>query len=109
MMSRLKTVLVGILIISIFVHCGDKNSQYDSPLQGRISISVDESFEPVIREQPPPLGLRREVAGELKRNGVRWFLTADGDFATADLAEHKREWGATMVGQANGVYLYRFD
>ncbi|MEP7362577.1 MAG: glycosyltransferase family 39 protein [Acidobacteriota bacterium] len=64
---------------------------------------------PVIRETPPPLGLRRAATGELKRNGIRWFLTADGDFATADFAARRQEWGATLVSQANGVYLYRFE
>ncbi|HZO52235.1 MAG TPA: hypothetical protein VFB63_05945 [Bryobacteraceae bacterium] len=65
--------------------------------------------EPVVRELPPPLGLRRAAIEELKRSGVRWFLTAKGDFATDDFAARKQEWGVTLVGQANEVYLYRFD
>jgi hypothetical protein len=64
---------------------------------------------PVVREAPPPLGLRRAASEELKHSGVRWFLTAEGDFATADFAARKQDWGVTLVGQANGVYLYRFD
>lgn len=64
---------------------------------------------PTLREVPPPLAVRRAATAELRRNGVHWFLTAEGDFATADFAARKQEWGATLVGQADGVYLYRFD
>ena len=35
----------------IFVNCRNKNTQYDTPLNGKIFISVDESFKPVIDEQ----------------------------------------------------------
>lgn len=65
--------------------------------------------EPVVREAPPPLGLRRAAAEELKRNRVRWFLTAEGDYATPDFQARAKDWGATLAGQAAGVYLYRFD
>jgi hypothetical protein len=67
------------------------------------------SHAPLIRESPPPLGLRRAAAQELKRSGVRWFLTGAGDYATPDLAARTADWGATLMGEANGVYLYRFD
>jgi phosphate transport system substrate-binding protein len=45
--------IVGILICIVLLQsCGSKNSiQYDTPQQGTIHISVDESFEPVINEQ----------------------------------------------------------
>ena len=39
------------LIILLFVQCRSKNQAYDSPLKGKINISVDESFKPVISEQ----------------------------------------------------------
>ena len=65
--------------------------------------------EPVVREAPPPLGLRRAAAEELKRNNVQWFLTAEGDYATPDFQARAGDWGATLMGQAAGVYLYRFD
>lgn len=51
-MGRLiKTIFTCICIYSIFVNCHHENKQYDSPLKGKIFISVDESFEPVIKEQ----------------------------------------------------------
>lgn len=64
---------------------------------------------PVLRESPPPLGLRRAAAQELKRSGVRWFLSGEGDYATPDFAARSKDWGATLIGQANGVFLFRFD
>ncbi|MGI8951433.1 MAG: PstS family phosphate ABC transporter substrate-binding protein [Chitinophagaceae bacterium] len=44
--------LIFILLLTMF-SCNNKNEQvkYDSPLQGTIYISVDESFKPVINEE----------------------------------------------------------
>ena len=51
-MGRLiKTVFACIAVCLVFVNCRRKNQQYDSPLKGKIFISVDESFKPVITEQ----------------------------------------------------------
>ena len=51
-MGRLPGVFfICILISSIFIKCRNKVEQYDSPIKGTIFISVDESFEPVIKEQ----------------------------------------------------------
>lgn len=51
-MSRLfPKIISGIFLCLIFVNCRNKNLQYDTPLKGKIYISVDESFEPVISEQ----------------------------------------------------------
>ena len=52
MMSGLvKTILTCGCIGLIFINCRNTNQQYDTPLKGKISISVDESFKPVITEQ----------------------------------------------------------
>lgn len=52
MSSRyLKTVCTVIGIVLILVNCRNKTAQSDSPVKGKIFISVDESFEPVISEQ----------------------------------------------------------
>ena len=51
-MSRLfKIVLTGFCIGLIFVNCRNKVDIYDSPINGKIFISVDESFKPVIDEE----------------------------------------------------------
>ena len=51
-MSRyIKAVFTVICIGLIFVSCRNKTEQYDSPVKGKIFISVDESFEPVISEE----------------------------------------------------------
>jgi len=52
--SMQKYFLVFALIIIFVAGCNGKkhtNAKVDSPLNGTINISVDESFEPVIREQ----------------------------------------------------------
>jgi phosphate transport system substrate-binding protein len=52
MMSRLfKTIVNCIFLCLVFVNCRNKNIQYDTPLKGKILISVDESFKPVIDQQ----------------------------------------------------------
>jgi phosphate transport system substrate-binding protein len=55
-MSRiiyLERIAVILICMIAFWSCGNENnkSMYDSPKQGTINISVDESFEPVISEQ----------------------------------------------------------
>ncbi len=53
----MRKILVGVVMVCIVNVCGgckNKNApvvQYDSPRQGTIHISVDESFQPVISEQ----------------------------------------------------------
>jgi phosphate transport system substrate-binding protein len=49
--SLIKTFFTCIIICLIFVNCQSKSEQYDSPLKGKIFISVDEGFKPVITEQ----------------------------------------------------------
>jgi phosphate transport system substrate-binding protein len=51
-MSRLiKTTLTSILLCLIFINCKNKADNFDSPIKGKIFISVDESFKPVIDEE----------------------------------------------------------
>ena len=51
MSGLIKTILACSWVGLFFIDCRQKNQQYDSPLKGEISISVDESFKPVITEQ----------------------------------------------------------
>jgi phosphate transport system substrate-binding protein len=54
MIQKLKAAVIVITSVYCFYSCGsegDNASAYDSPKQGTINISVDESFEPVISEQ----------------------------------------------------------
>ena len=51
-MSRaIKTILACICLCLIFENSRNKTEQYDSPVKGKIFISADESFKPVIEEQ----------------------------------------------------------
>lgn len=50
----MRNCLLAIVLITLLSACygnREKESPYDSPLKGRIAISVDESFKPVIEEQ----------------------------------------------------------
>ncbi len=51
MCKHLKYFIFFSYIIIFFINCRSKNEAYDTPLNGKIFISVDESFKPVISEQ----------------------------------------------------------
>jgi hypothetical protein len=57
----------------------------------------------------PPAGLRRMVAEELKRAGVRYLLVSETDFGKEDYARRPRSWNLTLLGEAAGARLYRLD
>lgn len=42
---------ISVFLCLVFVNCRNKVDKYDSPIKGKIFISVDESFKPVITEQ----------------------------------------------------------
>lgn len=60
-------------------------------------------------ELPPPIGLRRAAAHELKRRGVHYLLIWDGDFGAEDFRKNAVVWGATFLVERNGARLYRLD
>lgn len=47
----IKTIIACICLCLIFENCRNKAEQYDSPIKGKILISADESFKPVIEEE----------------------------------------------------------
>lgn len=51
MYKQIKVFIFCICISLFFFNCRNKNKAYDTPLNGKIYISVDESFKPVISEQ----------------------------------------------------------
>jgi len=51
MNTVLKSFIFCSCLVLFFTDCQNKNKVYDTPLSGRINISVDESFKPVIAEQ----------------------------------------------------------
>jgi phosphate transport system substrate-binding protein len=51
MRKQFKFFFACISITIIFFNCRNKNKAYDTPEKGKIFISVDESFKPVISEQ----------------------------------------------------------
>src|SRR5436190_7343922 len=51
MNTALKSFIFCLGLAAVFEDCRNKNETYDTPLNGEINISVDESFKPVIAEQ----------------------------------------------------------
>lgn len=62
---------------------------------------------PKIFDAPPPLGLRRAAARELKRRGVSYLLVFDDEFGADDFRTHQDLWGIQQIGEAHGGRLYQ--
>jgi hypothetical protein len=62
---------------------------------------------PTASDAPRPLGLRRALAGELKRRGIDYLLVFDTDNGAADLRLNPDLWGITAVGDYKGARLYQ--
>ena len=65
------------------------------------------SPEPQTGDAPRPLGLRRAVAEELKRRGIDYVLTFDGEPGADDLHENADIYGIRQVGEDRGARLYQ--
>ena len=62
---------------------------------------------PKAGDAPRPLGLRRALAGELKRRGIDYLLVFDRDNGAADLRLNADLWGISAVGDYKGARLYQ--
>ncbi len=62
---------------------------------------------PTAGDAPRPLGLRRAVAGELKRRGIDYLLVFDTDNGAEDLRLNADLWGILAVGDYKGARLYQ--
>jgi dolichyl-phosphate-mannose-protein mannosyltransferase len=62
---------------------------------------------PTAGDAPRPLGLRRALAGELKRRGIDYLLVFDTDNGAEDLRVNADLWGVRAVGDDKGARLYQ--
>ena len=62
---------------------------------------------PNISDAARPLGLRRAVAGELKRRGNDYLLVFDREMGAEDLRLNAHLWGIRQVGEYKGARLYQ--
>lgn len=63
--------------------------------------------DPHIETVPPPPGLRRQAALELKRRGIDYLLLFDGEPGAADLRQNAPLWDVHQVAELQGARLYR--
>ena len=64
------------------------------------------STSPAADEAPMSLGLRRAIAGELKRRGIDYLLVFDQDQAATDLRLKTEVWGMKLVASSGDARLY---
>jgi hypothetical protein len=61
----------------------------------------------VLEETAEPEALRRSAAKELKRRGIDYLLTFEGQFGADDLRSRAVDWGVTPVVEYKGARLYQ--
>jgi hypothetical protein len=62
---------------------------------------------PAAEDAPRPLGLRRAVTSELKRQGIDYLLVFDTDNGAEDLRVNADLWRLRAVGDDKGMRLYK--
>lgn len=65
--------------------------------------------EPEGRAFAPPLALRRQAAGALKKEGVTHLLIREGDFGWEDFRKNAGAWRIREIGAVDGYRLYRLE
>jgi hypothetical protein len=58
---------------------------------------------------PPPPGIRRAAALEVKSLGFRYLLINQDDSVYADFRKYPAFWGITHLAESNGTHFYRID
>ena len=57
----------------------------------------------------PKMDLRKAAIQELKRNGIRYILVPDGEFAAADFRDNTPLWGIHLLAETGGNRLYQAE
>lgn len=57
----------------------------------------------------PPKWMRRLATLELRRSGINYFLVSPGEFGRDDYEQNRGAWGIRLVGEADGIRLYRIE
>jgi hypothetical protein len=97
-------------IDSVVLECSEDQYQVRMRLEGSDGGAWTTLAEgPEIAKVPPPLGVKRMAALELKERGVTHLLVHENDFGAADYRSHADAWGITEIGERHGFRLYRID
>ena len=83
-------------------------SQHDAKLMVE-SAGVALDATETTRGLPPPLGLRRAVVEEMKRDGISFLLVTDGLFWWEDFRDRASLWGIHEIARAGNDRLYRLE
>lgn len=83
-------------------------SQHDVKLRLE-SAGVALDATEVTRGLPPPLGLRRAVVEEMKREGISFLLVTDGQFWWEEFHDRASLWGIHEIAKAGNDRLYRLE
>jgi hypothetical protein len=94
---------------SVLIETAPNQAGVRLKLEGRDSGGKWQLLAPAphISDGARPLGLRRAVAGELKRRGNDYLLMFDGEMGAGDLQLNAQLWGIHQVGEYKGARLYQ--
>jgi hypothetical protein len=86
----------------------------EMPSQHDVKLRLESAHVPLDATEvtlglPPPLGLRRAVVEEMKREGISFLLVTDGLFWWEDFRDRASLWGIREVARAGNDRLYRLE
>jgi hypothetical protein len=96
---------------SVALDCSRDQDKIRLKLEGRVVSGAWKTVAdtPVESAIPPPPGIRRATAREIKALGIDYIVMSPDDFGAADLRARTADWGITLVADRGGTCLYRID
>jgi hypothetical protein len=73
---------------------------------GRWSVLSANGVLSLVKEN---MDLRKEAAGQLKQNGIRYIVVPDSDLAASDFHNNTPLWGVHLVCEVAGSNLYQVE
>jgi hypothetical protein len=67
------------------------------------------SDKPVVKEHPALPNARRTAMDDLKRFGVTHMVVSDDEWLAPDLLRNQKAWGVSVIGEKQGIRLYKLD
>ena len=86
----------------------------DQTLSARLDVERDGAWHTVAHSGamtpiPPLPNARLNASDDLKRMGIYYVMTSDGDFLSEDLFRNQNAWGVTMLGATERSRLYQLN
>lgn len=78
----------------------------EADVNGKWTLLSDKA---VLMNGPPPGGIRRLAAEDLKRNGITHINVNNDEYFATDMARDPEAWGVSKIGETDHSKLYKID